>query len=191
MIRRGSKKRFREFVRTVKADPHRYYYIKSTIASLKEDDIDINNQDSMGRTLLHLAIKMNDYKLFKLFVSSGVILDLANEQGEAPIHRAVIENKLDFVKYLVNNGADINIGAEQEQTPLHLAVINGNLEMVKYLVDHGADIYLLDERNNLPIDYAIDECDEKLIKYFLTKQSVGKEKLEIINSLLKGGTNNA
>ncbi|NLD26995.1 MAG: ankyrin repeat domain-containing protein [Acholeplasmataceae bacterium] len=191
MIKRGSRKIFREFVKNVKQDPHRYYYIKSRIQKMKEEDIDINTQDYYGRTLLHLALKMNNLKLFNLFIKAGVNPDLANENDETPLHRAVIENKINFIRSLVNHGCDINIAAEQEQTPLHLAVINGNLEIVKYLVDHGADLIITDEANNLPIDYAIDEEDLKIIKYFLTKQEVDDLRKEKIRQIInKAGETN-
>lgn len=183
MIKRGSKKQFNDFVRTVKQDPYRYFYIKNSLAKMKQQNIDINTQTSGGKTLLHIALKLNNIKLFNLFIRSGVNVNIANENGETPLHRAVIEKKMDFIKSLINNGCDIDIGAEQEQTPLHLAVITGNLDIVKYLVDRGADILMQDEINNYPIDYAIDEGDVNMIKYFLTKQEVDDSRIEKINKI--------
>ena len=185
MAKRGTKKRFLEFVKCVKQDPHRYFYIKSTLIKLKEADVDINTQVYGGSTLLHVAMKLNNLKLFNLFIKSGVNVTLANEAGEPPLHRAVIEGRMNFIKSLVNNNCDLNLGGEMEQTPLHLAVINGNLEIVKYLVDHGAEIMVIDEINNLPIDYAIDEQDVKIIKYFLTKQDVDDTRMEKIKKILE------
>ena len=183
MIKRGSKKIFREFVKNVKQDPYRYYYIKSMIARIKNENIDINTQDYNGRTLLHIALKMNNLKLFNLFLKNGVNPDLANEYGETPLHRAVIEGKLSFIRSLVNCKCDINIGSELEQSPLHLAVINGNIDIIRYLVDNGAELFLADENNNLPIDYAIDENDLKIIKYFLAKQEVDDSRKEKIKEI--------
>ncbi|GEM_PF-327450 len=184
MNRRGDKKRFKDFVRCIKQDPHRYFYIKSTLAKLKQDDFDINNQGYGGRTLLHLALRLNNLRLMNLFLSFGVNPDLADEQGVAPIHYAVIGNKLRFVKCLATNGCDINLAAEQEQAPLHLAVINGHLEIAKCLIEHGADIMLLDENHNYPIDYAIDEKDEKMIRFLLTKQEIDDDRKDKINLIL-------
>src|SRR5690554_384975 len=186
MAKHGDKKRFMEFVKCVKQNPHRYFYIKSTLIKLKEADVDINTQVYGGATLLHVALKLNNLKLFKLFIKSGVNVNLANESGETPLHRAVLENKMNFIKSLFNNEkCDLNMGAELEQTPLHLAVINGNLDIVKTLVDNGAEIMVLDEINNLPIDYAIDEKDINIIKYFLSKQDVNDTRLQKINKILE------
>jgi ankyrin repeat protein len=191
MIRRGDKKRFREFVKAVKQDPHRYFYIKSNLIKMKENQIDINTQYYNGKTLLHLALQLKNIKLFNLFLKAGVNPNLANESGETPLHRAIIENQIEFVKSLVNAGCDINIGGEQEQSPLHYAVINGNLDIIKYLMDHGAELMLLDENNNLPIDYAIDESDLKIIRYFLTKQNIDDVRQNKIKELTsKAGEQN-
>lgn len=181
---RGSKRIFNDFVRTVRQDPNRYYYIKSTLLKMNEENIDVNTQIYGGQTLLHVALKLKNLKLFKLFLKAGVNPDLANENGEAPIHIAVNKNMMNFIKALIANGADIDLGAEIEQTPLHLAVITGNLDIVKYLVDHNAEVLVQDENNNYPIDYAIDEGDVQMIKYFLTKHEVNEERKEIIDKIL-------
>jgi len=186
MIKRGDKKKFKEFVDTVKQDPHRYFYIKSTLAKLKEENIDVSTQGYLGQTLLHVALKLNDIKLFNLFIKAGVNMNIANEYGDTPLHKAVNEGKLKFIRSLVNSGCDLNVGASQEQTPLHLAALNGNIEIVKYLVEHGADVNMLDEVNCLPIDYAIEEKDEKMIQYLMSKQELDQERKNQIDLMLSG-----
>lgn len=184
-------KAFHEFVHLVKANPHQYYAIKNGLHHIKEMGVEMNSKGYQGQTLLHLAVKLNDCRLIKLFVQNGCLVDLANDLGDTPLHKAVNENKLNAVKTLVSLGSDLDMGAEFEQTALHLAVIIGNMEIVKYLVDHGADIYLLDENNNYPIDYAIDEGDSKMIKYFLSKQDVDETRMQKIERIFKeeGKTN--
>ncbi len=182
---RGSKRIFNDFVRTVKQDSHRYYYIKSNLLKMREENIDINTQIYGGQTLLHVALKLKNIRLFKLFLKYGVNPDIANDLGEAPIHKAILKNEFNFLKALVGNGCDINLGAELEQTPLHLAVITGNVDIVKYLVDNNARILIQDENYNYPLDYAIDEGDCDIIKYFLTKQEVDETRKEKINQLME------
>ena len=90
MLKRGDKKKFLEFVKSVKQDPYRYYYIKSSLAKMKAENIDVNTQDYNGRTLLHTALKLNNLKLFNLFLRAGVNPDLADMNVETPLHRAVL-----------------------------------------------------------------------------------------------------
>ncbi|MFY9422090.1 MAG: ankyrin repeat domain-containing protein [Bacilli bacterium] len=183
MSKRGEKKRFMEFVKSVKQNPFRYYYIKSSLAKMKDEEIEVNTQDYNGRTLLHLALKLNNLRLFNLFLKSGVNPDLADINAETPLHRAVLDGKINFIRSLIKNGCEINITGEQEQSPLHLAVVSGNLDIIKLLVDSGADLLLADESNNLPIDYAIDEKDEKVIRYLLSKQEVDEERMNKIREI--------
>ena len=39
---------------------------------MKAEEIDVNTQDYNGRTLLHLALKLNNLRLFNLFLKAGV-----------------------------------------------------------------------------------------------------------------------
>ncbi|MFA7126874.1 MAG: ankyrin repeat domain-containing protein, partial [Bacilli bacterium] len=146
--RRGDKKKFKEFVRAIKKNPLRYYFIHTGLKKLAEDGVDLNTQTYMNQTLLHLAIKLENARLLRMFLKAGVNVNLANEGGLTPLHMAVLEDRLDFVRILVLGGCDCNLGAEMEQTPLHLAVCNGKHDISKYLLDHGADIWALDEVNN-------------------------------------------
>lgn len=175
--KRGTKKRFLEFARMVKQNPHRHLYIRNRINQLKHDNVDINMPLTQGNTLLHLAIKLNSIKLLNIFIKAGLILDLANEMGETPLHMAVNNHKIKMIQALVEAGCDINMGGELEQTPLHMAVLAGNTEVVKYLIANGADQELMDEKNNFPIDYAIDENDLEMIDILLNKQIVNEERM--------------
>ncbi len=180
MHKRGDKKKFKEFVRAIKKNPLQYYYIHTNLKKLASEGVDMNTQLTANQTLLHLAIKLNNIRLLRMFVKVGVNTNLANEAGLTPLHMAVLVSRLDYVKILVQAGCDCNLGAEMEQTPLHLAVCNGKHDIAKYLLDHGADIKALDEVNNAPIDYAIDEKDLKMIRLLLQYQEVDDERQEKI-----------
>src|SRR5690554_1876994 len=84
--RRGDKKKFKEFVSAIKKSPHSYYYIKSTLAKFRNEGIDVNTQVDMGKTLLHVAIKLKNIRLLNMFIKAGVNLNLANEMGNTPLH---------------------------------------------------------------------------------------------------------
>lgn len=167
MKTKGDKKIMKEYMTVVRSRNYTYRYLKNLGNKLISDGIDINTQYTDGSTLLHLAVKLHDIKLVKLFLDLKVNPNIANETRNAPIHLAILNDRLDIVKMLVQNGADIELPTELEQTPLHLAVNTSNLEIIKYLVEQGADINIVDENNNSVLDYAIDEKNPNIIKYFL------------------------
>ena len=180
-LRRGDKKKMKDFISIVKNNPNQYYYIKSNLKKLINDGVDINT--CISYTVLHLAIKLKNLRLLKMFIANGANLNLADEAGFTPLHLAVLENSLDFVKVLVQNGCDLNLGGEIEQTPLHLAVSNGRLEIAKYLIEQKADIWAVDELHNLPLDYAIDEKDINMINLLSQYQEIDDIRLEKIKAI--------
>ena len=154
MIKRGDRKQFKEFLSFVKENKHKYNQVRLKLNRLIENDVDLNQKGYMGKTLLHIAIKLKDKKLLQMFINSGVYIDLADSFGIAPIHYAIQNNRIDMVEVLVESGADINIGAEMEATPLHYAVSISSLPIIKYLINNGADYNLVDESNLSPLDLA-------------------------------------
>lgn len=179
--RRGDKKKMKDFISSIKGNPNQYYYIKSNLKKLVSEGVDINTY--VNYTLLHLAIRLKNRRLLKMFIEAGVNLNLADESSLSPLHLAVLENRLDFVKLLVQSGCDIALGSELEQTPLHLAVSNGHYEIAKYLLEQQADIWAVDELNNIPLDYAIDEKDSKMINLLLQHQEIDDLRLEKIKTI--------
>ena len=137
---KGSKKIMIDFMKSIKENPLRYYYIQSHLKKLEEDGIDLSTQGNGGNSLLHLAVSLENKKLLKMFINAKVRLDLANDNGETPLHKAISKGNVELIKILIKSGCDINCPREMEQTPLHLAVICGKIEVVRLLVDNGADI---------------------------------------------------
>lgn len=178
-------KMFGEFVKFVRQNPHKYYSIEKKLDEMIKYNVEVNSKFYAGQTLLHLAVKLNDARLCKLFSENGVLINLAQDNGDSPLHKAVIEAKINVIKTLIQLGADIDLTSDLEQTPLHKAVLTGKLNVVKTLVELGSDIRLVDESNYLPIDYAIDEKDKKIIKYLLTKMEVDETRKKKIDLILK------
>lgn len=184
MIKRGDRKQFKEFVSFLKENKHKHNQIRLKFNKLIEQEIELNQKGYMGKTLLHIAIKLKDKKLLQMFINAGVYIDLADNNGETPLHYAISLNRLDLVKLLIENGADVNIGAEMEVTPLHYAVSIGSYNIVKYLVNNGADYNLVDENNLSPLDYAIDEKNIDILKFFVDKK-ISEEKNNKMKEILE------
>ncbi len=185
MIKRGSRKEFREFIAFIKDNTHSYNKVRLKLSEFIANDGDLNQKTNMGKTLIHEAIKLKDKKLMQLFINAGVFIDLADSSGNTPLHLAVTNNRLDLVKVLVQNKADVNLGAEMEETPLHIAVSIGSLPIVKYLIENGADYNMVDENNLSPIDYAIEEQNKEILNYFIDKNFIPEQTLKEIKE--KGG----
>ena len=102
MIKRGDRKQFKEFVCYIKDNKHRYNQVRIKLNKLIEGNVDLNQKGYMGKTLLHIAVKLKDKKLMQMFINAGVYVDLADNNGTTPLHLAINSNRLDLVKILID-----------------------------------------------------------------------------------------
>jgi ankyrin repeat protein len=93
----------------------------SILAALINPDTALQN-DSMGNTMLHAAVKNNaDVKIIGLILDNKTPVNVRNKEGETALHLAVRQNNEDTGILLLSRGADIFAPNAQEKTPLYLA----------------------------------------------------------------------
>ncbi|WP_422133281.1 ankyrin repeat domain-containing protein [Endozoicomonas sp. ALD040] len=100
----------------------------------------INELDSFGNTLLHIAITTKNLKMIKLLLRKGIKYDESNNQGFTPLHLAATQGDVNTLKELLDKKADIKLLTSQQHSPLHLAIINKKPEAVKLLIKSLSDI---------------------------------------------------
>jgi ankyrin repeat protein len=127
--------------------------------------MDINVQDSKGKTALMRAAESGDVDGIKALIAAGADLDtkhyllgtalmMASMKDHMEIVKALVaagsksitealiyaatKPDVDIVKFLIASGAEVN--AEKCETALMCAACNGRTENVKVLIDSGADV---------------------------------------------------
>ncbi|GFY79988.1 ankyrin repeat protein [Trichonephila inaurata madagascariensis] len=127
----------------------------------------LDQQDSIGRTLLHKAAEDGNLAAVKFLIDRGARLDVLDKWNDTPLHVAanvkVNEGHTEVVDYLIRNGADINL--THNYTPMHLAIIRGNLDMVKCLIDNNADLYVKRACDGTPLAYAKQQGQIEIVNY--------------------------
>jgi ankyrin repeat protein/uncharacterized caspase-like protein len=136
---------------------------------ISEDPSRINEKDSDGDSLLHLAVREGNVDTLKFLISKGADVNIKNNYGETPLQIAAHFENAEIVIQLVSNGAEINIKDSLGVTPLHDAVYHGQVEIVKYLISQGAEININDIRNKIPLHYAVMDDNIEISKYLITK----------------------
>uniref|UniRef100_A0A182PFC5 Ion transport domain-containing protein n=1 Tax=Anopheles epiroticus TaxID=199890 RepID=A0A182PFC5_9DIPT len=118
--------------------------------------VDVNACDAAGRTAIHLACYIGDYRVTELLLQHGakahsgslecVTLLLAQHvdinagiEQHSALHYAVMRNSKRCVEYLLAHGANPNTPQVYTQTPLHVAAALGYAECMELLLAHGAD----------------------------------------------------
>jgi len=133
-----------------------------------------------GTTPLHaLAYKSKDIKVFDYFISKGVNINQANEDGNTVLINAAYNNDLPVIKHLLKQIKNINVANKEGKTALTSAISRNTVDVVDLLIKNGADITVKDKDGNTLAYY--------LLKTYRSKKTDAfNKKLEV---LTKNGLN--
>lgn len=135
--------------------------------------IDINTQDTSGRTLLILAASAGKYAAADLLLDKGANVDKFDKNGNTLLHYLASSSRkeaLDLMKKAIAKGADIKYAnfSKTRETPAAVAIQKGNIPVLELLMASGFshDRFL----NNLPmIIYAYEARQVKIVKLLAEK----------------------
>ena len=122
---------------------------------------DPNVRDSLGRTVLEIAILWCLPNIVKLLLLNGADPNLRNGDRLTPLMKTAIlgiqdarpmDDKLKIIMYLLDSGAEIDAQAPDGKTALMYAVGNIRLNIVKFLVSSGASLTITDHQGNQACD---------------------------------------
>ncbi|MEZ6137033.1 MAG: ankyrin repeat domain-containing protein [Pirellulaceae bacterium] len=115
-------------------------------------------------TLLHRAVRRENYGFAMLLLGSGFPVDTPNNRGDTATHIAASKHNEFLMKLLLAHSADVNIENLAGNTPLHVAARNGNSVVVRHLVNAGAAVNSTNARKRTPLDEAIGSRHEETIR---------------------------
>jgi len=104
---------------------------------------DVNAENNMGRTALHLAAQAGRADNVAVLIEHGAQLDAKEKgAGRTPMHYAAENAHTDVVRLLIDKGADINALDYLAHTPLYWATVKANkaglpLDVIDVLRDSG------------------------------------------------------
>uniref|UniRef100_A0A8C6T5Q0 Protein phosphatase 1 regulatory subunit 16A n=1 Tax=Neogobius melanostomus TaxID=47308 RepID=A0A8C6T5Q0_9GOBI len=81
---------------------------------------EVNQQDSLGATLLHIAAANGYVQAAELLLEGGALMDLRDTDGWQPLHAAACWGQMHVAELLVSHGASLNAKTSLEETPIDL-----------------------------------------------------------------------
>lgn len=90
------------------------------IQELLRQGEEVNQQDSQGATLLHVAAANGYVQAAELLLEGGARMDLRDSDGWQPLHAAACWGQMHVAELLVSHGASLNAKTFLEETPIDL-----------------------------------------------------------------------
>lgn len=116
-----------------------------------EEGVDVNEQDALGMTPLHIAIIEHYYECAKYLIEEkNADVNITSPFVGHPIFSAIREladEREDLSELLIKNGASLTVRDERGYTPLHIAVHEG-LEKITTLILNTDDSQINDKAND-------------------------------------------
>ncbi len=128
-----------------------------------------NPANDMGWTPFHGAAQAGDVEIIKLFVESGVELELKENRGWTALFTAAAYGNVDAVRYLKEEDADPYVVDEHGWTTLHAAAESGSVPTAEYLSSIGLGINRLNGQESTALHGAALAGHLQMAEYLITK----------------------
>ena len=130
----------------------------------------INEKDSRGWTLLHLAVDRAPHPpIVRYVLEQGADPNLQDLDGRTPLHliatraRSVVPNDEPappIIDLLLEYGAELEVADQEGRRPLHWAARLGNRSAIVALLEHGASVSAQTNAGETPCDLAAEIRDQ-------------------------------
>ncbi len=128
----------------------------------------IDERDSDGRTVLHLAVEQHNVDLLRILFQRGASIDAADRDGSTPLHLAIKqEGDSTAATVLIDLGANANAHDAKGRSPLHIACQRDTEELVALLLSHGASIDGIDVAGQTALHVACHNNNSRVVKVLL------------------------
>jgi ankyrin repeat protein len=147
---------------------------------LRPRKVDVDAEDSEGRTALHHACAAGQTESVRFLVKAGADKDWEDIHGQSsffavswrPLHYASAMGQAGVVRLLLERGVQPDLRSNRDRPraqPLHVACAHGHVEVVRLLLDAGADKDKTNENDRTPFVRAVEYGQESVVRFLLDR----------------------
>eukprot|EP00158_Paraphelidium_tribonemae_P004364 Partr_v1_DN26715_c0_g1_i2_m8971 putative SH3 and multiple ankyrin repeat domains len=160
----------------------------------KEDRlaIDLEQQDSRGKSILHHACQSANYWIIQLLVDYGSNVNCKDANGDSPLHAICARplgggNAKDVASILLAYGADRESKNNAGQTPYQTALMSGNVDMSDFVKKWPTD---MEPSGPMEVGQLVENARKEWsnIKKMMT---IGTNNVKLLNSLRRTASGNS
>lgn len=138
------------------------------IQTLIDMGVDVNKQDQMENTPLHIACIDGKPKIVKMLLENEKLnINMLNCFHECPIIAACSGNNTECVKLLLEYNSYPHRRDNKGNSAIHIACEYGNIEIIKLLLDRGVSINCQNSHGKTPLYVACTEKQLKCVQFLL------------------------
>jgi len=105
---------------------------------------EINKQNNLGQTSLHIAIINKNEKIIKYLIHNGANVNISDNNLNMSLHLAVLNNDIEIIKLLIENKANPLLINKNKETVLDIAIKRDYKECINLL----KEVSLMNESKN-------------------------------------------
>jgi ankyrin repeat protein len=157
-----------------------YFGLEKTLASLIQNEYDLDVRDTYNQTPLSWAAKQGHTAVVRLLLERGPELEVKNNhQGETPLSLAAKHGHEAVVHQLLDQGAKVESNGKNSSTPLSLAAWKGHEAVVRLLLEWDAKADSKDASGNTPLSLAARNGYEAIVRLLVEQDAkVDSENIE-------------
>ncbi len=165
----------------------------------KDKNINVNEVDIEGKSLLHNSLKYNNSTAFKFFVSLGADTNVRDKNGETPFHYAVKNKNMKEIMFLYSNNANLYVKDNLGKKPLDYAdkeVLNltnniwyylfwegmdtNNFELIKKSISNGLDANTKNKEGKSALQISYERNHSNIFEYLVSNKAFDSEVFKTI-----------
>ncbi|XWS36241.1 hypothetical protein CRYUN_Cryun20dG0068600 [Craigia yunnanensis] len=143
------------------------------VCALIDQGGDVNDKDSIGRSLISLAVQAGNFDVVNVLISSGCEID---NSVDHLLHYAAAINRVDLIEVLFRAYKIVDLDSVDfcGKTPIHIAASYGYTEVIRFCLSVGGNPEVLDINRCSPLHLAAQEGHLDAVECLLGASSYAK-----------------